>query len=115
MEIIIPSVPISVNLLYRTCRGRPRLSKRGRQYKIETRQYVESQFIGMHPLESKISLTVDMYFKDKRKRDVDNHLKSLLDSLEGIMFVDDSQIYEIIARKTIGCPENRTVISLAEL
>jgi Holliday junction resolvase RusA-like endonuclease len=56
-----------------------------------------------------------MYFKDKRKRDVDNHLKSLLDSLEGIMFVDDSQIYEIIARKTIGCPENRTVISLAEL
>ena len=42
-------------------------------------------------------------------------LKSLLDSLEGVMFVNDSQIYEIIARKWIGCPENRTVISLAEM
>ena len=112
IKITIPTVPVSVNLMYRTYRGRPILSKRGRQYKKDTKLYIED--CNIEPMTGNLSLTVEMYFKDKRKRDVDNHLKSLIDSLEGVLFENDTQIYEIIARKHIGCKANQTVIELSE-
>ena len=44
----------------------------------------------------RIKLNIDIYWAHKRKRDIDNAAKSLIDSLEGILFVNDSMIYELV-------------------
>lgn len=44
------------------------------------------------PLEGDIEVGVMFYFKDKRRRDLDNMNKLYLDALTGIVWNDDSQI-----------------------
>ena len=51
----------------------------------------------------RIRLEVKFMFKDKRKRDIDNYLKVLIDSIKGVLFEDDDQIYELMVTKEIGC------------
>ena len=52
--------------------------------------------------EDRLIVTIEAYPPDKRKRDLDNILKSLLDALQHAgMYPDDSQIDVLsIARKT---------------
>jgi Holliday junction resolvase RusA-like endonuclease len=42
----------------------------------------------------------------RQRRDVDNMLKLILDSLNGIAWPDDSQVTEVSAKKTLTLPEN---------
>jgi Holliday junction resolvase RusA-like endonuclease len=59
---------------------------------------------------SNLSLIIEFYFKDKRKRDLDNYLKILLDSMNGLVWKDDSQIQELTLRKFIDVKNSRTEI-----
>jgi crossover junction endodeoxyribonuclease RusA len=43
-------------------------------------------------LEWELTVSIDLYFGDKRKRDWDNWNKLSTDALTGIVWVDDSQI-----------------------
>lgn len=54
------------------------------------------------PILSPISVIIELYFSDKRKRDVDNFNKLILDAGSGILWEDDSQIQELIIRKYSG-------------
>ncbi|OOH89518.1 crossover junction endodeoxyribonuclease RuvA [Pasteurellaceae bacterium 15-036681] len=50
--------------------------------------------------ECKVQLFVDIYPPDKRKRDIDNIFKALLDSLtKAGVIADDSLIYKLVAVK----------------
>ena len=71
------------------------------------------------PLKGNIKITVD-FFKLKPKNissrlwgDLDNHLKSVLDALNGIAFDDDRQVVEAHATKNFGEP--KIIITLEEL
>jgi len=46
-------------------------------------------------LEGDISVSVTFYFATKRKRDLDNQNKLILDALTGIAWEDDSQVGEL--------------------
>jgi Holliday junction resolvase RusA-like endonuclease len=46
-------------------------------------------------LEGDISVSVTFYFATKRRRDLDNQNKLILDALTGIAWDDDSQIAEL--------------------
>jgi crossover junction endodeoxyribonuclease RusA len=51
---------------------------------------------GVQPLEGRLSIHVALYPPDRRKRDLDNVLKSLLDACEHAgCYENDSQIDEI--------------------
>lgn len=82
---------------------------------------------GKPPFSGAIKITAD-FFKPKPKRskffladfaitpnvgDVDNLLKAILDSLNGICYIDDRQVVEVRARKFFGIPHIE--ISLEEL
>lgn len=71
------------------------------------------------PLKGAIKMTVDVY-KPKPKKitsrlwgDLDNHLKAVLDALNGIAFDDDSQVVQISGSKNFGEP--KIIIQLEEL
>ena len=88
LDAILPYPP-TVNNYYRHVGCRVLISREGRKY----RTMVVSRLAGTRPLEGRLSFTAMLYPKDRRRRDADNLLKSLLDSLAhaGTMH-DDSQI-----------------------
>lgn len=60
---------------------------------------VARQLFEMHPTEGPVELTIKFWTPDNRRRDVDNILKVMLDSLSGILYHDDSQIFKITLEK----------------
>lgn len=97
--------PPSTNTYWRNVRGRVLISKRGRQYRKDVKRYVMAH--GKTPgFMGRVKLSVSCYPPDKRRRDLDNLLKSLQDSLTHAgVWGDDEQIDELhIMRRSIKKP-----------
>lgn len=92
MELELPWPP-SVNHYYRHVGHRVLISREGRAY----RQKLCSTLRGsVQMLEGPIEMTIDAYPPDRRRRDLDNILKCLLDSLQQArVYRDDSQIKDL--------------------
>ena len=108
-KIILETPLISTNALYFTG-GQRRLTPKARYIKHSIGWEARDQFHG-EPLKGDLRIRVEMYFGDKRKRDIDN-IKALLDALSGIVWEDDSQIVELHLFKHVGAKKPRIEISL---
>ena len=89
--------PPSVNTYWRHARGRTYLSAVGRNY----RELVRDRMPVFHRCwdSEYLELIIDAHPPDRRKRDLDNILKSLIDGLmHAGAYHDDSQIKTIVAR-----------------
>ena len=64
------------------------------------------------PVGHPVSLEVEIWWKDARRRDLQNALDTICDSMQGILIKDDSQIVEISATKIIKAPIDLINISL---
>lgn len=133
----VPGIPVA--------KGRPRVTIRGgrpRAYTPEkTEKYenlVRLAFIEKYgetaPASGPITIEIDAFFpipksfsKNKRQRallglvqkttkpDLDNVQKAILDGLNGVAFADDSQIYEIHARKAFSTTPRADIVITEEL
>ena len=93
LEFELPWPP-SVNHYYRHVGHRVLISSEGRAY----RQRVCSMMLcgNGSMLEGPIEMTIDAYPPDRRRRDLDNILKCILDSLQHAqVYRDDSQIKDL--------------------
>lgn len=59
-----------------------------------------------------INLTVQLYYNDKRRRDIDNPLKLLFDCCNGIIWKDDCQIERLYIEKHLGCDNNQCIVTV---
>lgn len=87
--------PPSVNTYYRNFRGYMVLSAKGREYKAKVADYVAEYKI---PKLGSKKLRVSMILRprDRRKTDIDNRIKAVLDSLQDAgVFDDDFQVDEL--------------------
>lgn len=102
--MILIGQPKSTNHIYKVncSRGFPTvyMTKEGKALKESYQWQAKSQWRGK-PLEGNIHIEVELYFKDKRVRDIDNYSKILLDSLTGIVWIDDKQIQKMTISKHI--------------
>lgn len=89
MTLTLP-IPPSMNRYWRSIdRGRVIISKEGREY----RERVIALCRGCKRLTGPLWVRIEFYPPDKRRRDLDNLLKPLLDALAyGGVYEDDSQI-----------------------
>ncbi len=98
VSIILPWPP-SANMYWRRNGNRYFISQKGQDY----RELVIKQcyiFAGLFDSNAKLKLSVDAYPPDKRRRDLDNIFKGLLDSLQAAsVYPDDSQIDELSIRR----------------
>ena len=135
IKFIIPGKPVA--------KGRPKFSMRGgfasaytpkktkdaeKLIKEHAFSYIQSLVwcsTGEYNMPLASPLNVDITFYKKKPKtcktemwvqrpDIDNYVKLILDALNGVFWVDDSQIVELSARKVFGEPE-RTEVEVSEL
>ena len=83
--------PPTVNTYYTVARGRKVLSTRGRHFKKNGAADLLEQN-APRDLMSRLEVNIDAYPPDRRKRDLDNIVKPLLDCLQDYGMFDDEQI-----------------------
>lgn len=84
--------PPSANTYWRRNGNRYFISSKGIAYRHATIATCSS-FVGIFSKEDRLSLTIIAYPPDRRRRDIDNILKCLCDSLQNAdVYDDDSQI-----------------------
>lgn len=94
--------PPSVNTYWGFHGSHRFLTNKAKQFKTICRSaYVESRHAGFG--KDRLQVRVELYMPDRRVRDIDNYVKSLLDSLcQANIFVDDEQIDHLtIVRKEL--------------
>ena len=102
IELTLPWPP-SVNTYYRNVNGKTLISAKGREYRAAVADQVLIQR-GGKLLTGRLSVAIVAHVPDKRRRDLDNLLKSTLDSLTHAgCWIDDSQVDSLsIQRGPIG-------------
>lgn len=89
--------PPTINSYYKmTQNGQRYLDKKVREFRALVESDLAEQIGNMPPLEDKLFMEVYLFPPDRRKRDVDNYMKGLLDALtEAGLWLDDSQIDQL--------------------
>ncbi len=123
MKLILKGNPLSTNQVYRSANRGGRcityMSKKGKDLKYSYQWQARSQLFKAVdfplPNTGDLELTVDLYFGTKRRVDVDNYNKILLDSLEGICYEDDTQIQKLIITKHYDKNNARIEVEIKEM
>lgn len=109
-----PYKPDSTNTHWRISKnGGQYLSKAGKEFRNNVQQYMK--LYKYKTYEKNVKVKLDLYFADKKTRDLDNYFKSLLDCFKGFLYVDDKQIDKIEATKHIGAGRNYFIIEVEEV
>lgn len=96
--------PPSINHYWRHVGQRVLISKKGREYRAEVSAYLGRKDI--EPLAGPLAVDIELQMPDRRRRDIDNVLKALLDSLQwGGAFLDDNQVMRLAIEKVL--PEKK--------
>lgn len=102
--------PLSVNQCYGTSQtGRIYMTAVGKKYKQGI--IISLKQLQLSPLQGDIRVSIELKLGRRRKMDIDNCLKPLLDSLEGYIYENDSQIVDLRITKQFDFAEDRICIS----
>jgi len=61
---------------------------------------------------SVVAMNLYFSFMDKRRRDIDNCIKSIMDALNKVAWADDSQVVALAAYKAIGQKEEYAMVQV---
>jgi Holliday junction resolvase RusA-like endonuclease len=102
---------------------RPRVGRRGHVYTPRRTSSYEAT-VRAHALAAvgraawrrvpgaRYSVTLDVYFPDARRRDLDNACKSILDACNGVAFADDSEVDELHVVRAVDRARPRVEVSV---
>lgn len=112
--------PPSVNDYYKKwCQGksvRVAIDKPGMAYRAEVLRFKLVNLHNPKPLAGRISMEIELWKPDRRKRDMDNPLKCLFDALTyAQVWVDDEQVDCLLMHKRGVEAPGKTVITLREI
>lgn len=116
VQFVLPFPP-SVNGYWRAFRGRNILSKRGRQYRHDAHVEILASEHATVRMDGRLQVSLDLHPPDRRRRDVDNYCKGVLDALTHAgVWGDDEQIDDLHILK---CPPDRddprVVVTISEI
>ena len=114
--------------------ARPRIGRRGvydpqSKAKRIDRERIREQFADFQPLEGPLQLSIEFFFAlpqatpkkyryiqyHTKKSDIDNLVKHILDSMNGVVFQDDAQASILMAAKYYSPGNPYTSIEIKEL
>lgn len=110
--ITLTTMPVTTNRLYTTSRYSGRRIKTRAASTVSEAIYWEAKAqYDAEPSTDFLDVRIDLYFKDTRRRDLDN-IKGLIDALSGVLWVDDSQIVSLHITKNIDRQRPRVEITI---
>ena len=113
IEIELPYPP-SVNHYYRRLGPRVLISRQGRAYRNQVCSTLAA--MGIKPMTGDLAVDIEVYPPDRRRRDVDNLAKGLLDALEhGGAYINDSQIKDLRIRMFTPVKGGRTLVRIRKI
>lgn len=105
--------PPSVNCYIRRGNNRSYMTKRGKTFRDEVKGIC---FYHPYTLIGRVKVLVELTLPDRRKRDIDNHIKATLDALQHAgVFGDDEQIDELIVRRMHVEPPGCCDVTVSEI
>jgi Holliday junction resolvase RusA-like endonuclease len=110
LELELPYPP-SVNHYWRRVGARTLISRGGRAFRQAVCSILAVR--GIRPLDGPLVVEVAIYPPDKRRRDIDNLQKALLDALaHGGAYHDDSQIARLTIERREVVADGKVVVRL---
>ncbi|MBM4020096.1 MAG: RusA family crossover junction endodeoxyribonuclease [Planctomycetes bacterium] len=112
LEVRLP-LPPTLNTYYRHVGPRVLISREGRRFRETVAGVLAAH--GVRPMAGRLALAVLVRPPDRRRRDLDNVQKALLDALEkGGAYGDDSQIDLLLTRRGPPAAGGQTEVRLDE-
>jgi crossover junction endodeoxyribonuclease RusA len=105
--------PNSMNTHWRHARGYTYISKKGVEFRKKVGEYVaERQLVGP---EGFVTMHIQLWPDSKRKLDIDNRIKPVLDALEcaGVI-LDDCLVYKLIVERMPVVKGGKCVVIISE-
>lgn len=90
------------------------MTKDGKAYK-EVAQHLAKQQFSCEPLAGRLAVFIDLHPPDRRKRDIANYEKLLIDSMQGVLFENDEQIDKLVIERKEVVKQGRAIISVGEI
>jgi crossover junction endodeoxyribonuclease RusA len=118
IKLVLPSVP-SLNHVYRNVAiNRRILMPKGKAWKEEVGWIAATQRAKQSwafSTKEKLVMELEIFWPDRRRRDADNCLKLLADTLEGILFEDDKWILPRVLNWDVDKDDPRVEVKIYKL
>ena len=103
--------PPSMNTYWRRVGARTLISRKGRAYRKSVCSLLAAP--GVRPLDGPLEMLIDAYPPDRRRRDVDNLQKPLLDALEHAgVYHNDCQVKRLVTEMFAPLPDGLIVVRI---
>lgn len=113
LEILLPYPP-SINHYWRRVGTRTLISREGRRFREEVVSIMAARRI--ESLVGRLAVYIEVFPPDRRRRDIDNVQKALLDALEhGGAYADDSQIDRLTIQRGDVTKGGKTVVQITNM
>lgn len=111
VRLILPP-PISANRYWRKFQNRMVVSAEAKAYKSEVAVIANAS--GAQLMTGDVAIQLDV-FREAKRGDLDNQLKVIFDSLQGIVYENDNQVVEIHARRFDDKANPRVEVQITEV
>lgn len=86
------------------------LTKKAKDFQENFKEHLKSYI----PVETPLDVEINYVFPDRRKHDIDNYCKILLDCMQGSVYKDDNQIVRLTLNKKYEKNNPSTTIIIRE-
>ena len=104
--------PESTNHIYKFNRKFWNMYMTAEWKKIKKDYALQAKFQTNKKISWDVVMKISFYFPDKRKRDIDNYNKIILDSFSWVVYDDDKQIQKLILEKFYDKENPRIIIEV---
>ena len=115
MELTIPIIPLSYYQYLSQNKYRKYITTRGREYKRIIEDKLTEFMVDKEIEKEDIRVSLQFYFNNRRKNDIDNYAKPILDFMSSIIYDDDKQIIELNIKKFYDKENPRILISISDI